>query len=117
MKRAKKPPKVEKVAPMYQVVTFTDARIAKYPVLRGSLSRGFTYEHSVELAAGVLNSPVFASIPLGAGLLARRGGQPVDALQAGKGWGPHIRAGGATRGRPAGRQAVGRLPRGGRVDR
>ena len=95
MKRAKKPPKVEKVVEMYQVVTFTDARIAKYPVLQGSLSRGFTYEHSIELAAGVLNAPVFASIPLGAWLLARRGGQPVDALTAGKRWAHYVEAGGS----------------------
>lgn len=95
MKRAKKPPKVEKVTPMYQVVTFPDARIAKYPVLRGSLSRGFTYEHSLELAAGVLDAPVFASIPLGAWLLARRGGQPVDALTAGKRWAHYVQAGGS----------------------
>ena len=95
MKRAKKPSKVEKVVEMYQVVTFTDARIAKYPVLHGSLSRGFTYEHSIELAAGVLNAPVFASIPLGAWLLARRGGQPVDALTAGKRWAHYIEAGGS----------------------
>jgi len=95
VKRAKKAPKVEKVAPMYQVVTFQDARIAKYPVLRGSLSRGFTYDHSVELAAGVLNAPVFASIPLGAWLLARRGGQPVDALTAGKRWAHFVKAGGS----------------------
>ena len=95
MKRGKKAPKVEKVVPMYQVVTFQDARIAKYPVLRGSLSRGFTHDHSVELAAGVLNSPVFASIPLGAWLLARRGGKPVDALTAGKAWGHYVEAGGS----------------------
>jgi len=95
VKRAKKPPKVEKVAPMYQVVTFQDARIAKYGVLRGSLSRGFTYDHSVELAAGVLDAPVFASIPLGAWLLARRGGQPVDALTAGKRWAHYVQAGGS----------------------
>lgn len=95
MKRAKKPPKVEKVTPMYQVVTFTDARIPKYGVENGRDSRGFTYEHSVELAAGVLNSPVFASIPLGAWLLARRGGQPVDALTAGKRWSHYIEAGGS----------------------
>ena len=95
MKRAKKAPKVEKVVDAYQVVTFTDARIPKYGVENGKVSRGFTYDHSVELAAGVLNSPVFASIPLGAWLLARRGGQPVDALTAGKRWAHYIEAGGS----------------------
>ena len=80
---------------MFQVVSFTDARIAKYPVLHGSLSRGFTYEHSLQLAEGVLNSPVFASVPLGAWLLARRGGQPVDALTAGKRWAHYVEAGGS----------------------
>ena len=95
MKRAKKAPKVERVVEMYQVVTFTDARIPKYDVLNGNVSRGFTYDHSVELAAGVLNAPVFASIPLGAWLLARRGGQPVDALTAGKRWAHYIEAGGS----------------------
>jgi hypothetical protein len=95
VKRAKKAPKVEKVVDSYQVVSFTDARIAKYGVEAGKVSRGFTYEHSVELAAGVLNSPVFASIPLGAWLLARRGGQPVDALTAGKRWAHYIEAGGS----------------------
>lgn len=95
MKRAKKAPKVEKVVDAYQVVTFTDARIPKYGVENGKVSRGFTYQHSIELAAGVLNSPVFASIPLGAWLLARRGGQPVDALTAGKRWAHYIEAGGS----------------------
>ena len=95
MKRAKKAPKVEKVVDAYQVVTFTDARIPKYGVENGKASRGFTYQHSIELAAGVLNSPVFASIPLGAWLLARRGGQPVDALTAGKRWAHYIEAGGS----------------------
>jgi hypothetical protein len=95
VKRAKKPPKVEKVVDAYQVVSFTDARIAKYGVEADKVSRGFTYEHSIELAAGVLNAPVFASIPLGAWLLARRGGQPVDALTAGKRWAHYIEAGGS----------------------
>ena len=95
MKRAKKAPKVEKVVDAYQVVKFTDARIPKYGVENGKVSRGFTYQHSIELAAGVLNSPVFASIPLGAWLLARRGGQPVDALTAGKRWAHYIEAGGS----------------------
>lgn len=95
MKRGKKPPKVEKVVPMYQVVAYQDARIPKYDVLNGRVSRGFTYEHAVELAAGVLNAPVFASIPLGAWLLARRGGQPVDALTAGKRWAHYVEAGGS----------------------
>ena len=95
MKRGKKPPKVEKVTPMYQVVSFPDARIPKYNVETGTVSRGFTYEHSVELAAGVLNAPVFASIPLGAWLLARRGGEPVDALTAGKRWAHYVEAGGS----------------------
>jgi hypothetical protein len=95
VKRAKKAPKVEKVVDAYQVVTFTDARIPKYGVENGKVSRGFTYQHSIELAAGVLNSPVFASIPLGAWLLARRGGQPVDALTAGKRWAHYIEAGGS----------------------
>jgi hypothetical protein len=95
VKRGKKPPKVERIVEMYQVVTFSDARIAKYGVETGKVSRGFTYDHSVELAAGVLNSPVFASVPLGAWLLARRGGQPVDALTAGKRWAHYIEAGGS----------------------
>lgn len=95
MKRGKKAPKVERIVEMYQVVSFTDARIPKYDILAGTVSRGFTYDHSLQLAAGVLNSPVFASVPLGAWLLARRGGRPVDALTAGKAFGHYVEAGGS----------------------
>lgn len=94
MKRGKKAPRVEKFPEMWQVVRYADARVAKYQIAVGGKSRGFTYEHSVELAAGVLNSPVFASIPLGAWLLARSGGEPVDAATAWQRWKLYVADGG-----------------------
>jgi hypothetical protein len=94
MKRGKKAPRVEKFPEMWQVVEYADARVAKYQIPVGGKSRGFTYEHSIYLAAGVLNCPVFASIPLGAWLLARSGGEPVDAMTARQRWKLYVADGG-----------------------
>ena len=94
MKRAKKAPKVEKVVEMFQVVLYEDARRCKYDPGFGKTARGFSYEHSMELALGVKESPVYVSIPLGAWYLARTGGTPVDALTAEKRWNAFVNEGG-----------------------
>lgn len=95
MKRAKNAPKVEKVVEMFQVVLYEDARRCKYDAGFRRIARGFSYEHSMELALGVKECPVYVSIPLGAWHLARRGGTPVDALTAEKRWNAYVTEGGA----------------------